>query len=44
MHEISTQLNLLGAARIPIPKEEGGYGHDAREIRECGSQAGVQID
>jgi hypothetical protein len=44
MHGISTRLNLLGAAGIPIPKEEGGYGHDAREIRRRGSQVGVQID
>jgi hypothetical protein len=44
MHGNAIRLNLLGAARIPISKEEGGYGHDAREIRRRGSQVGVQID
>jgi hypothetical protein len=32
MHGNAFRLNLLGAALIPISKEEGGYGHDAREV------------
>lgn len=39
MHGNAFRLNLLGAALIPISKEEGGYGRDAREIRRRGSQS-----